>query len=59
MVITVLALCAIYAHRRRRAEQRRRWAEEEEHEHELAEDLLRERLREADPRAPGSVYDEH
>ena len=56
MVITALALCAIYAHRRRRAEQRRRWAEEEEHE--LAEDLLR-RLREADPRAPGSAYDEH
>ena len=57
MVITVLALCAIYAHRRRRAEQRRRWEEEEEHE--LAEDLLRRRLREADPRAPGSAYDEH
>ena len=57
MVITVLALCAIYAHRRRRAEQRRRWQEEEEHE--LAEDLLRQRLREADPRAPGSAYDEH
>ncbi len=56
MVITALALCAIYAHRRRRAEQRRRWEEEEEHE--LAEDLLR-RLREADPRAPGSAYDEH
>ena len=56
MVITALALCAIYAHRRRRAEQRRRWAEEEEHE--MAEDLLR-RLREADPRAPGSAYDEH
>ena len=49
MVITALALCAIYAHRRRRAEQRRRWAEEEERE--LAEDLLR-RLRGADPRAP-------
>ena len=57
MVITVLALCAIYAHRRRRAEQRRRWAEEEEQV--LAEDLLRERLREAGPRAPGSAYDEH
>ena len=57
MVITVLALCAIYAHRRRRAEQRRRWAEEEEHE--LADDLMRERLREADLRAPGSAYDEH
>ncbi len=57
MFITVLALCAIYAHRRRRAEQRRRWAEEEEHE--LAEDLLQQRLREADPRAPGSAYDEH
>ena len=57
MVITVLALCAIYAHRRRRAEQRRRWQEEEEHE--LADDLLRQRLREADPRAPGSAYDEH
>ncbi len=56
MVITALALCAIYAHRRRRAEQRRRWAEEEERE--LAEDLLR-RLRGADPRAPGSAYDEH
>ena len=56
MVITALALCAIYAHRRRRAEQRRRWEEEEEHE--MAEDLLR-RLREADPRAPGSAYDEH
>ncbi len=56
MVITVLALCAIFAHRRRRAEQRRRWAEEEEHE--LAEGRLR-RLREADPRAPGSAYDEH
>ena len=53
MVITVLALCAIYAHRRRRAEQRRRWAEEEEQV--LAEDLLRE----AGPRAPGSAYDEH
>ena len=57
MVITALALCAIHAHRRRRAEQRRRWEEEEEHE--LAEDLLRQRLREADPRAPGSAYDEH
>ena len=57
MVITVLAICAIYAHRRRRAEQRRRWEEEEERE--LAEDLLRRRLREADPRAPGSAYDEH
>ncbi len=57
MVITALALCAIYARRRRRAEQRRRWQEEEEHE--LAEDLLRQRLREADPRAPGSAYDEH
>ena len=57
MVITVLALCAIYAHRRRRAEQRRRWEEEEERA--FAEDLLRERLRDADPRAPGSAYDEH
>ena len=57
MVITVLALCAIYAHRRRRAEQRRRWQEDEEHE--LAEDLRRRRLREADPRVPGSAYDEH
>ena len=57
MVITGLALCAIYAHRRRRAEQRRRWEEEEEHD--PAEDLLRQRLREADSRAPGSVYDEH
>lgn len=57
MVITVLALCAICAHRRRRAEQRRRWAEEEEHE--PAEDLLRRRLREADPRAPGSACGEH
>jgi len=57
MVITALALCAIYAHRRRRAERRRRWEEEEEHE--LAENLLRQRLREADPRAPGSAYDEH
>ena len=56
MVITALALCAIYARHRRRAEQRRRWAEEEERE--LAEDLLR-RLRGADPRAPGSAYDEH
>lgn len=57
MFITVLALCAIYAHRRRRAEQRRRWEEEEKHA--PAEDLLRQRLREADPRAPGSAYDEH
>ena len=57
MVITVLALCAIYAQHRRRAERRRRWEEDEEHE--LADDLLRRRLREADPRAPGSAYDQH
>ena len=57
MVITVLALCAIYAHRLRRAEQRRRWEEEEERAH--ADDLLRSRLRDADSRAPGSAYDEH
>ena len=57
MVITLLALCAIYAHRRRRAEQRRRWEEEEALA--VAEDLLRQRLRDADPRAPGSAYDKH
>lgn len=56
MVITFLALCAIRVHRRRRAEQRRRWDEEEEQA--LAE-ALRRRLREADPRAPGSAWDEH
>lgn len=56
MFITLLALCAICAHRRRRAEQRRRWEEEEEAA--FAADL-RERLRAADPRAPGSAYDEH
>ena len=56
MVITVLALCAIYAHRLRRAERRRRWEEEERA---LADDLLRQRLQEADSRAPGSDYDEH
>ena len=56
MFITFLALCAIHAHRRRRAEQRRRWAEEEEAA--FAADP-RERLRAADPRAPGSAYDEH
>ena len=57
MVITLLALCAIYAHRRRRVEQRRRWEEEEGNK--PAEDLLLQRLHEADPRAPGSAYDEH
>lgn len=45
---TRLALCAIYAHRRR-AEQRRRWKEEEAA---FAADLLCD----ADPRAPGSAY---
>ena len=57
MVITLLALCAIYAHRRRRADQRRRWEEEEARV--LADDLLRQRLQEADSRVPGSAYDEH
>ena len=46
MVITLLALYAIRAHRLRRAEQRRRWEEEEQAE---AQRVLRERLLDADP----------
>ena len=56
MFITFLALCAIYAHRLRRAEQRRRWEEEEE---QAVDEELRRRLHEADPRVPGSAWDEH
>ena len=55
-VITLLALFAIAAHRRRRAAQRRAWDEEEEAE--IAR-VARARLWESDPDASGSSYDVH
>ena len=56
MVITLLALYAIRAHRRRRAEQRRLWEAEERA---ATERVLRERLLDADPGASGSSYEVH
>ena len=56
MVITLLALYAIKAHRRRRAEQRRLWEEEEQAE---AGGALRERLAHVDPDATGNSYEVH
>ncbi|MCH7749218.1 MAG: hypothetical protein IH939_14105 [Acidobacteria bacterium] len=56
MVITLLALYAIRAHRRRRAAQRRLWEAEEQAE---TERVLRQRLLDADPGASGSSYEVH
>ena len=56
MVITLLALYAIAAHRRRRAERRRLWEEEEQTE---TQRVLRESLSDADSDAPGSSYEVH
>jgi hypothetical protein len=56
MVITVLALIAIWTHRRRRAGQRRLWDEEERA---AADQALRKRLAEADPADSGSSYGVH
>ena len=56
MVITLLALYAIRAHRLRRAEQRRLWEAEEQVE---AERVLRERLLKAEPGAAGGSYEVH
>jgi hypothetical protein len=55
-VITLLALLAIAAHRRRRAAQRLAWDAEEEAE--MAR-LARARLMDSDPGASGSSYDVH
>jgi hypothetical protein len=54
--ITLLALLAIAAHRRRRAAQRSVWDAEEEAE---AERVALERLVESDPTASGSSYEVH
>ena len=56
MVITLLALYAIRAHRRRRTEQRRLWEAEEQAE---TEQVLRQRLVDADPGASGGAYEVH
>jgi len=56
MVITLLALFAIRAHRLRRAKQRRLWEAEEQSEIEPA---LRERLVDSDPNASGGAYEVH
>ena len=56
MTITLLALYAIRAHRRRRAAQRRLWYEEEQAE---AERALRQRLLDSDPGASGGSYEVH
>ena len=56
MVITLLALYAIRAHRRRRATQRRLWEAEEQAE---TERMLRQRLLDADPGASGGSYEVH
>jgi hypothetical protein len=55
-VITLLALFAIAAHRRRRAAQRRAWDAEEEAE--IAR-VVKARLLDSDPDASGSSYDVH
>ena len=55
-VITLLALFAIAAHRRRRAAQRRAWDAEEEAE--IAR-VAKARLLDSDPDASGSSYDVH
>ncbi len=54
--ITLLALLAIAAHRRRRAAQRRAWDAEERAE---AERVALQRLIESDPGASGSSYEVH
>lgn len=66
MVITLLALLAIWVHRHRRAARRDAWDEEERLEREQAEEarlraqrLAHERLLEADTTASGSAYDVH
>lgn len=56
MVITLLALYAIWAHRLQRARQRRLWEEEEQAE---AERALQDRLLAGGPDASGSSYDVH
>jgi di/tricarboxylate transporter len=56
MVITLLALYAIRAHRRRRTEQRRLWEAEEQAE---TEQVLRQRLVDGDPGASGGAYEMH
>ena len=56
MVITLLALYAIRAHRRRRTEQRRLWEAEEQAE---TEQVLRQRLVDADPGASGGAFEGH
>ena len=56
MVITLLALYAIAAHRRRRAERRRLWEAEEQTE---TERVLRKSLSNADSGAPGRSYKVH